>query len=162
MGINTVRLDDVIEAFELCSEERKYYFNTITNEVISIGEEEMGIAEDYDDDGLENYPEWQQDEIEAAIGIIENWDNYLELPTRFEINEYDIMVEFCDSIDNNKIGSLLYEALEGKGAFRRFKDSVIRYNVEKKWYDFRDAVFKKIALEWCEKNNINVIDSKHI
>lgn len=157
MAINTVRLDDVIEALELCSEERNYYFNRITNEVISIGEEEMRVAEDYDD-GLEDYPEWQKDEIEAAIDIIENWDNYLELPTRFEINEYDIMIEFCDSIDNNKVRSLLYEALEGKGAFRRFKDSVITYNVENKWYNFRDTAFKKIALKWCEENNINVID----
>jgi hypothetical protein len=29
-------------------------------------------------------------------------------------------------------------ALNGKGAFRRFKDAVIRFNVEKEWYKFKD------------------------
>jgi hypothetical protein len=158
MTINTVKLDDVIEALDLCSLERRYYYNKITNEVISIGEEEMSLAEEYDDDTLDDYPEWQKNEIEAAIDILENWDNYLGLPTSNDINEYDIMIEFCDSLENNKIRASLYEALEGKGAFRRFKDSIIRFNIEEKWYNFKDDVIKKIAVEWCEENNINIVE----
>jgi hypothetical protein len=154
---NAIKLDDVIEALEFCSEERKYYFNKVAYVITSIGEEEMRAAEDYDDDSSENNPEWQREEIEVAIDILENSDNYLGLPTRFEVNEYDIMLQFCDSLNNDKMSSLLSKELQGNGAFKRFKGFVNRYNIETKWYEFRDEAIKRIAIGWCEENNINII-----
>lgn len=156
--MNKVKLDDVIEAIELASEEGNYYYNKLTNEVIYIGEEEWRIADGCDMDDLEDYPEWQRDVIEAAIDIEENWDNYISLPTKFDIDEYDIMAEFCDSIENDRISNQLSNALNGRGAFRRFKDTVIRLNIEKKWYAYRDDALKKIAMEWCKDNSIEVVE----
>ena len=155
--MNKVKLDDVMEALELVDDEGNYYYNKSTCEVIYIGQEERGIAEDCDvDEQLEDYPEWQRDAIQAAIDVEENWDNYIALPTKFDINEYDIMVEFCDSIENDRISNQLSNALNGRGAFRRFKDTVIRLNIEKKWYDFRDEALKNIAIQWCRDNDINI------
>lgn len=114
------------------------------------------MAEDYDEDDLEKLLEWQRDDVEAAIDVEENWDNYTSLPSKFDINEYDIMVQFCYSLDNDKISNKLLNALSGKGAFRRFKDAVIRFNVEKKWYKFEDDKLKKIALDWCGDNGLEV------
>lgn len=44
---------------------------------------------------------------------------------------------------------------EGKGAFRRFKDTVQRYGIENRWYSYREEVLKNIAINWCENNNIS-------
>jgi hypothetical protein len=154
--VNKVKLDDVMEALELADDEGNYYYNKSNSKVIYIGQEERGIAEECDVDELEDYPEWQRDAIEAAIDVEENWDNYVALPTKLDINEYDIMVGFSQSIENDRISNQLMDALNGRGAYRRFKDTVIRLNIEKKWYDFRDEVLKNIAIEWCRDNNINL------
>ncbi len=34
------------------------------------------------------------------------------------------------------------------------KDTICRYGVEDTWYRFSDEAFKKLAIEWCEHNNI--------
>jgi hypothetical protein len=45
-------------------------------------------------------------------------------------------------------------SLQGKGAFRRFKDNVILLGIEKDWYSFRDERYKQFAIEWCQENDI--------
>ena len=45
----------------------------------------------------------------------------------------------------------------GKGAFRRFKDSVIRLGLDQRWYQWRDEAYKKKAIEWCEENGITYV-----
>lgn len=152
--MNKVKLDDILEALEFSNEEVNYYYNKITSEIISIREEEVRIADGADADSIDHYPEWQREIIEAAIDLEENWENYISLPSRFDIDEYDIMVEFCDSLDNDRISDELLSALNGKGAFRRFKDAAIRLNVENKWYNYRDVALRKIAMDWCKDNNI--------
>lgn len=51
---------------------------------------------------------------------------------------------------------VLEQAIRGKGAFRRFKDRLFDLGIEKKWYQYRDACYEKIAREWCEKYGITV------
>jgi hypothetical protein len=79
-----------------------------------------------------------------------NDENYIELPNQHDINEYDIMKKFCDEIDNDE----LFDAIRGRGAFRRFKDKIIDIGVEKVWYEFKEKVLMAIAKEWCEDNEI--------
>ncbi|MBC8061848.1 MAG: hypothetical protein H7Y18_14445 [Clostridiaceae bacterium] len=158
--MNKVKLDAVLEALELAEGEGNYYYNKITSEIIYIGEDEARIADSDNIDNIDHYPEWQREIIEAAIDIEENWENYISLPSRFDINEYDIMVEFCDSLDNDRISNQLLNALNGKGAFRKFKDTASRLNVEKKWYDYKDEALRKIAMDWCKDNDIEIIDQR--
>ena len=79
------------------------------------------------------------------------------MPDSFEINEYSIMEKFCYSIESQKISNLLLNAIQGRGAFRRFKDVIIRYNIENMWYAFKENEYKQIAIEWCDRNKISYI-----
>jgi hypothetical protein len=151
-----VKIEDVLQAIELANDEGKYYYNKSTGKIIYIDDEVRRMAEDYDEDDLDKLLEWQRDDVEAAIDVEENRNNYISLPSKFDINEYDIMVQFCYSLDNDKTSNKLLNALSGKGAFMRFKDAVIRFNVEKKWYKFEDDKFKKIASDWCSDNGLEV------
>ncbi len=100
------------------------------------------------------YPDWQQDSIKEALDVIENWDGYIELPDKWDINEYNIMEEFCLSIKNEKLSDKLYYVIKGRGAFRRFKGEIIQYGIEEDWYNFRDEALKGIAIRWCNANEI--------
>ena len=160
--MSKVKLEEILDALEFAGEEGDYYYNKITGEVVYIGGEEARIADRDDIDNIDHYPEWQREIIKDAIDIEENWDNYISLPSKFDINEYNIMVEFCDSLDNARIADQLLNALNGRGAFRKFKDTIIRLNVEKKWYDYRDEALRNIAMDWCKENGIEEIDDDRL
>ena len=100
---------------------------------------------------ISNYIGSEEDEAD----IEENSDNFILLPTQYDINEYSIMEDFIDEIDNNEIKGELYDAIRGKGAFRRFKDTVRYLNIESKWYEFKANALKKLAIKWCVDNNIS-------
>ena len=60
--------------------------------------------------------ELSEDEID------ELFEESFILPTQYEINEYQIMIDFIDTIDNIEIKDNLHRLIQGKGAFKRFKD----------------------------------------
>ena len=76
------------------------------------------------------------------------------LPTKNDINEYEMMVEFADTIEDSKLQNQLYISLNGSGAFKRFKDTCINYDIIDDLYNFRDKKYKDIAINWCQENNI--------
>lgn len=85
----------------------------------------------------------------------ELFENSIMLPTKYEINEYSIMEDFIETIKDIKIQNQLYIAIDGKGAFRRFKDTCINFEIINNWYKFRDEKYKEIAIKWCKENNIS-------
>jgi hypothetical protein len=50
---------------------------------------------------------------------------------------------------------ILYGAIKGKGAFRRFKDALHRLNLTDEWYAYREAAVWQVAIDWYELNEIN-------
>ena len=148
-----VMLQDIIEGMEMQIEESSTYLNMKTGEIITVSLEALRDAED--DEPFDHLTDWEQEERKAAIDIVENDENYQELPTKYEINEYKFMEDFSFSIHDKKIQDLLFSSIKGKGAFRRFKDNLIKWNLTDQWYSYRDERLKQIAIEWCKYNNIN-------
>ena len=114
-------------------------------------QEELSAAEE--DEDTSEYPEWQQEELLQAREVIAS-DDWLELPSSFDIHEYNIMEEFCQSVANEKNSDYLLQVIRVSGAFRRFRDAIDFLGIEQDWYDFRQAAFEKIAVEWLEENEI--------
>lgn len=147
-----VKLSEIIEAIDLQSDEMASYFNTKTRRIITISDEEIVAAEE--GDSLDDYPEWQQDNIRIARDFIENEDDYLALPTKYDVNEYQIMEKFVLSLKDRKASELLYSLIKGKGAFRRFKDAMQKLQLSDEWYAYRDAALRQVAVDWCESNQV--------
>lgn len=74
------------------------------------------------------------------------------------MNEYEIIESFCFTVSNQRKQESLLRAIKGKGAFRRFKDKIVDFNMEEQWYSYRNECFKQIAIEWCQENNISFIE----
>ena len=154
-----VKLKDIVDGMDMQMDESRVFLNKETGEIITISTEELSIAEDSEeDDDFSEYPDWQQDSIKEALDVVADGENYEELPDKFEINEYEIMEEFCESIGNERIGNALYSSIRRRGAFRRFKDSVFRFGMEEDWYRFREEALWDIAVRWCEGNEIEYIE----
>jgi hypothetical protein len=146
-----VKLSDIIEGMDFQSDERSSYLNTTTGEVVSVTDEELRAAEE--EQPLEDFPDWQHDAIRIAGEILET-EHYLQLPDRFEINEYHMMERFCLSVDEDDMRDDLCDAIRGRGAFRRFKDRVHAYGMAEAWYRYRDAALREIAVAWCAAHGI--------
>lgn len=153
--IKPVKLKDVIENLEMTDDNFRAYYSKKTGKILVASIEDLNIAEESEEgDDFNEYPEWQRESINEAIDIIENWEDYIALPDRFEINEYRIMEDFCLSIRNERIQDDIYHSIKGKGAFRRFKDKIYHYGLDKEWYSYRDNALREIAIAWCEENGI--------
>ncbi len=147
-----VKLDDIIDGLESQSDESSSFLNKRTGEVVLINDYEMRAAEE--GNPLEDFPDWEQDQVRIAREILAETGQYIPLPTKFDIDEYSIMERFCVSIDNQEISDVLYDLISGSGAFRRFKDAIYRYGIEEEWHSYHDNALKEIAVEWCRENNI--------
>ncbi len=148
----TVRLDDIVEALEMLVDESPSYLDLDTGQVVSVSEDLLNEAEEPGDEEPD-LPDWQKDEWEIAKRIVST-DRFLELPTSFDVHEWEIMQEFSLSVESEGIREDLLRAIHGAGAFRNFKDTVRRHGIQTSWYTFRTQALRQIALDWCEENQI--------
>ena len=151
-----VKLSELIDGMESQTDDKCAYLNKETGEIVLISDEEFSAAEEKH--APESYPEWQHALIHEADRILEDDEGrYIALPSRFDIDEYQMMEKFALSVDE-KISSRIFAALKGKGAFRRFKNMVARFGIEQEWHRFRDKKYKELSIDWCESNDIEYID----
>lgn len=62
---------------------------------------------------------------------------------------YADMEEFAASVGDQRARELLLQALAGRGAFRRFKDTLLQFpELRESWFAFHDARMKRRAIEW--------------
>ncbi len=130
-----VKLNDVIDTLDFVNLEHDAYYNPLKNEFFysNIGE----------------YTDLNEDELD------ELFENSIGLPTSYEIDEYSMMEEFIETIDDVKTYNQLQIAINGRGAFRRFKDTCINFKIIDDWYKFREEKYKEIAIDWCKENKID-------
>ncbi len=146
-----VSLRDFIDSMDVFSDEHHPYLNRRSGELVTITDEEISLAEQ----GLEPqaYPEWQIEIIEKTKEVLES-EEYLPLPSRFDIHEYAIMERFCSSIEDEPLREELLDQIRGPGAFRRFKDALHRHNVADNWYSYREDTLAEIAVGWLTAHRI--------
>jgi len=129
-----IDLDMLCSAMDDCSYEYDYYLDLETGEILFIS--------DYMDEA----------DIEELRDKIDENPNRYELIPKAEPHEgYNDMVDFITTIEDEHLVELFEVAINGKGAFRRFKD-VLAYHPEERerWYRFKNDRMKERALEWLE------------
>ncbi len=162
----TVSLRDLVGELQILPNEGTAYLNKITGKIIMFTDDDIEVAEAYGQMELEEEDEEMEGEeldLEADYyqevnKILASDADYLKLPTRFEIHEYEIMERFCLSHPDGKISDILLQTIKGPGAFRRFKDAVRQYGIEDDWFKYLDEAYKEIAIAWLQSNDIAYVD----
>ena len=135
---NPIELDMLETAMEDSDLSNRYFLNLVSGKVVFFS----------DDLGLSEEDELLSEEIDES-------DDYVAVDRISSHEAYQWMVDFVDEMvaptDENAAEKLSI-ALEGKGAFRRFKDTL--YRVDEKWqqawYQFRDKQLKDAVEEWLK------------
>lgn len=65
-----------------------------------------------------------------------------------------MMERFAVGVTDAAASALLRRAIQGRGAFRYFKDSIHDLGLAQDWYAYRDRRYEEIAIAWCEAKGI--------
>lgn len=129
-----INLDKICEAMEDSSYERDYYLDLKTGEVL--------FTSDYLDD---------EDSVKLKDRIEENFDRYEHIPKTESHEIYQDMVDFIATVEDAHLAELLEVAINGKGAFRRFKEVLLNYPEEKeRWFELKDERMEGRVREWLD------------
>jgi hypothetical protein len=128
-------LETVMEDSDLAS---RYFLNLVTGEVVFFSDY-LGLSE----------------KDERLSEEIDGNNNYVAVERIPSHEAYQWMVDFVDELvapaDENAAEKLSI-ALAGKGAFRRFKDTLYRVGEQwlQAWYQWRDQRLKAAVEEWVK------------
>jgi len=167
-----ISLRELVDELQTLSDESHAYLKKTTGKVITITDDDFAMVEDAEEIEEileEGYGDEINDsssndlDLEAAFfrdvkNVLSLDEDYLKLPSQFDINDYEIMERFCFSIPNEKIGDVLLRKIRGAGAFRRFKETIDRYKIEEDWFKFKDEAYKEIAVAWLERHGFAYTD----
>ncbi len=147
-----VNLKKIVEGIELQGDEAHSYLKISSGEVVLFSDEMIAAAES--DDDLSEHAEWYREAVEQAREFINNEDDYIPLPSKFDFHEYRVMEEFTRSLPIEKQRDELLSLIKGKGAFARFKQGLERFLLLERWYQYRDQALAELAKGWCRDNGI--------
>ena len=134
-------LSDLIDAFDNCRIGEQYYLNLKTGEILHTSDEFME----------------EEDLQEIYESLDEERERYLSIPEESSHEGYRDMVAFAESLEDENLQEKLAIALDGPGAFRRFKDVLLRYPEKREaWFEFQNERLKRRVMEWLEENEIEL------
>jgi len=137
-----IDLDELCEAMENSSYENDYYLDLETGEILFL-------SEYMDDEETEKLRERVDDAP----------DRYEPIPKAESREGYEDMRDFIASVDDEHLAELLEVAINGKGAFRRFKDVLFGYPEEReRWFCFKDERMEQRALEWLGDIGVTLVE----
>ena len=134
-----VKLSDIIDAITMADQYSEYFLDKETSSIEWVNDMAM----------TETEQQAVYDRLDAH--------GFYRLPTQYEIRDYDIMGEFADTL-SGAARERLAGALCGRGAFRRFKDTMHHMGIAEQWYAFQEEAYRCKAVEWCEENGIEYED----
>lgn len=133
-----VRWDDLTAAFENNAPDVHSFLNIATGHVLRVVDGSPGA-----------------DEILARVS--RDPDSIVVEPVSSR-DQYRWMERFIETTEDAELRDRLTAAIDGKGAFRRFKDVLLSYPDEReRWFQFRQDLLKVEMDQWLASLNIEPI-----
>ena len=135
---NSIDLDMLETAMEDSDLTNSYFLNLVSGKVVFFSDN-LGLSE----------------EDELLLEEIDGSNNYVAIERIPSHEAYQWMVDFVDEMvapADELAAEKLFMALNGKGAFRRFKDTLHRVDDKwlQAWYQWRDKQLKAAVDEWLK------------
>lgn len=147
-----VKLASIADGIEFQADEAQSFLNLSTGEVVVFTDEEIDAASS--DEDMSEHAEWYREAVTRAKEYIENEENYIPLPSKFDFHEYQVMEKFIGALPIEEQRDELFNLIKGKGAFSRFRQGLERFLLLDKWYKYKEQAIIELAREWCEDNRI--------
>ncbi len=95
------------------------------------------------------------DDQEQRAMVAASRDRYLLIDPASSREQYRWMEQFVASIDDEDLQERLVIAIDGKGAFRRFKDVLLHYPEQReRWFSYRSNRLHAYINDWLAEKGI--------
>ena len=178
MAKRRIRIDmkELEGAFELSCDSCHYYLDTETGNVLMVSEDASNTIETFfeeseikDQDVKTEFEKWlaesdlhnwQQQAAREALQVELGYGSrVISVPDQDSHEDYRDMERFVGTVPEGHLRDMLLLALDGRGAFRRFKDVLYRYpEDQKRWYAFKAERLHRQMMDWLEEKGIELID----
>ena len=103
-------------------------------------------------------PEWQKQSFLEAYHIEANSSRYLAISQADSYEDYNDMEAFIFTIEDSRLQDRLWQAIRGRGAFGRFKDTLAHYPRERnRWFEFTNKLMEQRVSDWLASEGIEPI-----
>lgn len=163
---------ELTTAFDNSYLEISHYLDTETGKVLVVTDEARwqleSIAEEYyDPDDPEAFdidavlaeidlPDWQKADVLEALFVEQHYGRrVIAIPDTSSHDSYNEMQDFLLTIGDDRLQNQLLSAIQGKGAFGRFRNILRQHLAEQqRWYVYQENRLRQRILEWLEEEGI--------
>jgi hypothetical protein len=136
MRVIPINWTDLETAFERNSPDTESFLDTRTGEVVTVTEGAIDYAE-------------QRGKVQAGGEV------YVRIEPAASREQYKWMERFVAGVTDEPLRERLVIAIDGKGAFRRFKDVLLNYPTEReRWFSYRAELLHWAIHKWLEKEQL--------
>jgi hypothetical protein len=168
-----IDLAELAEAFEYNDFGVRCYLDKVSGDILRVTDEANRVVEDIHealgDDALPariraylagrtDIPDWQIDEILSAYRVEEAYGlDVVEILQVETWEAYRDMADFVDTVAQPNLRDRLADAIEGRGAFSRFKQTLASdMNERERWFAFKDERMRQRVLDWLDSEGIEL------
>ena len=134
----TINWSDLEIAFERNSPEQESFLDLENGDLLAIGEGEPDAAA-------------------RRARVAKNPERYLRIDPASSREQYRWMERFVTAVQDQPLRERLLVAIDGKGAFRRFKDVLLAFPAEReRWFAYRSELLHLHIQTWLDHLEIEV------
>lgn len=164
---------DLEAAFDDASDMLHYYLDLATGKVIAISDETRdelnaiyaALGEHCDDDAFaaalqqRAHPDWMRAVLDEAHQVEQGCGtSYIAVPKANSRESYRVLEDFIETVADQRLQAQLAYAIQGRGAFRRFKDTLLTHpNERERWFAFNTGRLRERLLAWLKDEGITAI-----
>jgi hypothetical protein len=136
MRVVPINWTDLETAFERNAPDTESFLDLRTGEVVTVAQGAIDYAE-------------QRGKVQTG------GDAFLRIEPAASREQYKWMERFVVGVTDEALRERLVIAIDGKGAFRRFKDVLLNYPVEReRWFSYRSDLLHWHMQKWLEKEQL--------
>ncbi len=136
MRVIAVRWAELETAVERNAPDTESFLDTRTGEVITLVESAPNVEE-------------------LRAKVMSGGDAYLRVEPASSREQYKWMERFVAGVTEPVLRERLIISIDGKGAFRRFKDALLNYPVEReRWFAYRGELLHWHIQEWFKRDSL--------
>jgi hypothetical protein len=136
MRVVPINWTDLETAFERNAPDTESFLDLRSGEVVTVAQGAIDYAE-------------QRAKVQTG------GDAYLRVEPAASREQYKWMERFVAGVTDEALRERLVIAIDGKGAFRRFKDVLLNYPTEReRWFSYRSDLLHWHMQKWLEKEQL--------
>jgi hypothetical protein len=154
---------DLIEmeiAFDNSSTDMSYYLDLETGHVVLVTAEARRAieTEPHSGDEVDECPASVQDAVDDARQVADGDERFVAIPSQRARGNLSDIQEFIGTVANESLRERLWDAIQGHGAFDRFREILARYPEEReRWFEFEQDCTMQRIMDWLADEGIEPV-----